>query len=269
MLPVDGPGEINELKTRHRRLGLAGVAVLALGAIAWITGNLALETLFVLAVAPSLYIVWHFHHADKYKGEPLALLLGTFVLGGAFALMAALIEWATLPTPETAGTFTFIFFLFSVGLVIGVIEESAKFAAVRLFAYRSAQFDETMDGVIFGITAAMGFAAVENIWYVFNYGAAVALLRAFVSVPGHAFFGAIMGYYLGQAKLRHRPLLALWGLMIAVILHGLFDGLAHSAGVIGLIALPGLVWIVYFTIVKKEIANAQGESLYAPKQAAN
>jgi protease PrsW len=250
---------------RHRRLAVTGVAVVVLGAIARLIGNLTLETLFVLAVAPSLYITWHFHHADKYKSESSALLLGTLALGASLALVAALIEWGTLPKVETTHNFTFLVFLLSVGLVVGVVEESAKFAAVRVFAYRSAQFDEAMDGVVFGITAAMGFAAVENIWYVFSYGAAAALFRAFVSVPGHAFYGAIMGYYLGQAKVHHKPLLAVWGLAIAALLHGIFDALDVSIGALGLIVLPGLVWIVYFAVVKKEIAKAQSESLYVPK----
>ncbi|MGA7283318.1 MAG: PrsW family glutamic-type intramembrane protease, partial [Candidatus Cybelea sp.] len=242
-----------------RRLATATVSILVLGAVAWLSGSVVVDTLFVLAVAPSLYIAWHFHHADKYKTESLTLLLGTFGLGAAFAFVAALIE-AVFPLPKP-GSFTFLYFLFSVALV----EELAKLAAVRVFAYRSAHFDETMDGVIFGITAAMGFATVENIMYVFNDGAAVALYRAFVTVPGHAFYGAIMGYYLGQAKMYHKPSLAVWGLLIAVFLHGLFDELGASLGTISLVTLPALVWIIYFTIVKKEIAKAQSESLFAPK----
>lgn len=259
MASVNVPKEFKSLKTRHLRLAAAGVIVLALGAIAWVAGSLAVDTLFVLAVAPSLYIVWHFHHADKYKSEPFSLLLGTFILGGALAFIAWLIEVAIFPGAGTGVRF----FLFL--LSVGVVEEFAKFAAVRAFAYRSSQFDEATDGVIFGITAAMGFAAVENIGYVFRDGAAWALFRAFVSVPGHAFYGAIMGYYLGLAKVHRKPLLAVWGLTIAALLHGLFDALDVSMGMLGLIALPCLVWIIYFTIVKREIAKAQSESLYVPK----
>jgi RsiW-degrading membrane proteinase PrsW (M82 family) len=154
----------------------------------------------------------------------------------------------------------FLFFLVSVAF----IEELVKFAAVRLFAYRSAKFDEAMDGVIFGITAAMGFAAVENVGYVFQFGGGIAIFRAFVSVPGHAFYGAIIGYYLGESKVHRNPWLVVWGLAIAIALHAVFDTLAQTSGLFALILLPALVWFIYFAIVRREIAKAQSESLYRP-----
>lgn len=246
------------LKMRHRRLVTVVLVVVGIGAAIAMSGNASADVLFVVAVAPALYIVWHFHHADKYKTESVSLLLGTFLLGGVAAVIAALIE---PQPPSTGGLGTmFLFFLVSVALV----EELAKFAAVRFFAYRSAQFDETMDGVIFGITAAMGFAAVENIGYVFQFGGLIAIFRAFVSVPGHAFYGAIIGYYLGEAKVRRNPWLVVLGLAIAIGFHAFFDTLSATAGLFALIVLPALVWFIYFAIVRKEIAKAQSESPYRP-----
>lgn len=215
--------------------------------------------LFVLAVAPGLYILWYFHHADKYKNESPWLLFGTFVLGAVFAIVSIFLEPKSAPNVGILATFAF--FLFQ----IASVEELAKFAAVRILAYRSPQFDEAMDGIIFGIAAAMGFATVENIGYVFELGAGVGILRAFVSVPAHAFYGAIMGYYLAEAKIRRRPLLAVWGLVAAMLLHALFDTLAMRAGLFALIVLPALIWFIYVGVVKKEIAKAQAESLYAPR----
>jgi protease PrsW len=246
------------VRARHRRLIGITIAIIVIGAILWMAKVARADELFVIAVAPALYLLWHFHHADKYKTESLHLLAGTFVLGGVFAIVAAFIE----PNqPRSTGVFvTFLYFLFGVAL----IEELLKFVAVRIFSYRSKQFDEAMDGVIFGITAALGFATVENIFYVFQFGAAVALFRAFVSVPGHAFYGAIMGYALGEAKTRKMPHLVIGGLALAITLHALFDTLAQVAGGLALIVLPAFVWFVYLTIVKKEIAKAQSESLYGP-----
>lgn len=245
------------LRTRHRKLSLIAIAVLAAGAVLWTIGNARADTLFVLAVAPSFFLLWRFHHADKYKTESVSLLAWTFVLGGIGALVAAFVEPSP---PSNAGVaVTFLYFIFGVAL----IEELAKFLAVRILPYRSAQFDEAMDGVIFGITAALGFATVENVFYVFHFGGAVALFRAFVSVPGHAFYGAVMGYYLGEAKVKKRPQLALWGLALAIVIHATFDTLTQFSGTLGLIVLPLFVWFVYFAVVKKEIAKAQSESLYA------
>lgn len=234
------------------------ISIVVLGAILWVADLSRADELFVMAVAPALYLLWHFHHADKYKSESLGLLAGTFFLGAVFAIVAAFIE----PNqPQGANVFgTFIYFLLGVAL----IEEFLKFLAVRVLSYRSKHFDEAMDGVIFGITAALGFATVENVFYVFKFGGAVALFRAFVSVPGHAFYGAIMGYSLGEAKARKMPHLVVGGLALAILLHAIFDTLTQVAGAVALVVLPAFVWFVYFTIVKKEIAKAQSESLYRP-----
>jgi protease PrsW len=244
------------LRTRHIRLALAAFAIFILGAILWAANIARADELFVLAVAPAVFMLWHFHHADKYKTESNLLLLGTFLLGGVLTIVCALVE---PKEPSNAGVVgTFLYFLFGVAF----IEELAKFVAVRVLAYRSKRFDETMDGVIFGIAAGLGFAAAENIFYVFHYGGAVALFRAFVSVPGHAFYGAVMGYYLGQAKINKKPWLAVWGLALAILLHAVFDTVAQLAGLFALIVLPAFVWIVYFGVVKKEMAKCQSESLY-------
>jgi protease PrsW len=253
---------VADLRKKHLRLWGAFAVIVALGAISWATGSIGIETTFVLAVAPCFYILWHFHHADKYKEESFGLLAGTFVLGGALAFVAGLIE---PDLPKNAGAVaTFFYFL----LGVGFIEELMKFVAVRIYSYRSVHFDESMDGVIFGITAAIGFATVENIGYVFQYGGAVALFRAFVSVPGHAFYGAIMGYFLGEAKVKRKPWLAVWGIAVATFFHGVFDSLSAAPGLVAAIAMPALVWILYYTVVKKEIQKAQSESKYAPAAAA-
>jgi len=254
---IASPG-VADLRTQHVRLALVGLGILILGAALWAANIARADKLFVLAVAPAVFLMWRFHHADKYKTESGRLLIGTFVLGGLFTIVCAFVEPKAPTNPGVAGTF--FYFLFGVAL----FEELSKFIAVRVLAYRSKQFDETMDGVIFGIAAGLGFAAVENIFYVLQYGGTVALFRAFVSVPGHAFYGAIMGYYLARAKFGKNPWLAIWGLTIAMLLHAVFDTVAQSAGLAALIVLPAFVWIVYFGVVRKEIAKCQAESLYRP-----
>ena len=260
---VTRSNQVTQLRAKHRRLARIWLAFIAVGAIILVLANPGVDLLFLLAVAPGAYLVWHFHHADKYKEESTRLLLGTFVLGALSTIPAILIE--VLDTPASLPdnpVFIFLYFLLGVGLV----EEGVKFLSVRGFAYRSPHFDEAMDGIIFGITAALGFATVENIGYVLQYGVVTAFVRAFVSVPGHAFWGAIWGYFLAESKVQRKPMLAAVGLGIAVFLHGLFDTVATIVPnpVLGLVILGGLVWVLYFRVVKKEIAKAQQESLYAP-----
>ena len=116
------------------------------------------------------------------------------------------------------------FFLFCTIICIGIVEESAKLMAMHK-AYRDNAFNEVMDGVVYGAAAAAGFATFENILYVMSSGYVTGVSRALLSVPGHVFFGAIIGFYLGLAKFRNenRFLIVLNGLIIAALFHGCYD----------------------------------------------
>jgi len=253
---------------KHGPVAVLAVIIVLIAVITLLAGSSEAGLLFVLAVAPGAFLLWHFYHADKYKHESIRLLGGTFLIGALSVVPAALLEGVFAEPPVEAGVLAvFVYFLFGVGLV----EELMKFLSVRVYSYRSEHFDEPMDGIVFGVAAALGFATFENIFYVLRYGIWDAIIRTIVSVPGHAFWGAILGFYLGEAKVRDRPLLAIKGLAFAVLLHGLFDTLSTEApnGLIALVLLLALVWIVYFKVVKEEIAEAETESPYRTQQSSD
>lgn len=192
--------------------------------------------LFILLAAatlvPSLLLVTYFHRRDVYP-EPPAVLWRTFGWGVLIVFPVCLVAWpmdalaAQLGHPLLYG-FASAFF----GAAIP--EEIFKFAVVYFYAARHIQFDEPMDGIVYGATASLGFATLENVLYVSDGGLPVAITRAFLAVPGHAFLGAIMGYYIGRAKFTdgdRRPLLVR-ALAIPILLHGLYDGplLAGNGG---------------------------------------
>jgi RsiW-degrading membrane proteinase PrsW (M82 family) len=104
-------------------------------------------------------------------------------------------------------------------------EEALKLVVLLVYCDRHPAFDEPMDGIVYGAVASLGFATLENILYVGHGGLGVAVLRALTAVPGHAFYGAILGYYVGQAKFfpAHRGRLILGGYLLAFLLHGLYD----------------------------------------------
>jgi len=213
----------------------------------------------VLAVAPSIFLLWFFYNSDRYKHESKKLLAVTFLLG-AFMIIPALFFELSLKLLFPQGPTLldiFIYFLLEVAL----IEESLKFFAVRVYAYNSKLFNEPMDGLILGVAAALGFATVESIFYVLSSGILTALVRAIVSVPSHALFGAIIGFYLGEAKYHKRPILALRGLAAAIVLHALFDTIATVVpSVIGIVALVAFVLVLYYRVVKGEERRAESES---------
>jgi hypothetical protein len=66
------------------------------------------------------------------------------------------------------------------------------------------EFDEPLDGVIYGVAVSLGFATLENLLYLDRMGLAIAWQRAVFAVPAHALFGGAMGYYAGRAKFDRR-----------------------------------------------------------------
>src|SRR5712692_7755462 len=237
--------------------------------------------LLLIAVSPSLFLLWFFHHKDRYKSEPIWFMVKVFILGALSIIPALIVELVFDPIfqPEN-GLLEAVLFFF---IIVGPIEEFSKFGAVRLRAYKSKEFDEPMDGIVLGVSAALGFATVENIADIFSAPpeaqVATAIARAFLSVPAHAFWGAITGFFLGQAKYLKKRNLAYVGLAIAALLHGAFDatssvidavtGDSLALTIFGILVLGGMVYLSYLKIVKPEILKAEDESPFKNQQALN
>ena len=122
--------------------------------------------------------------------------------------------------------------MFKAYIVAAAVEELIKFSFCRLYAYPKKDFNEPLDGIVYMVMVSMGFATVENFMYIFhntNTGLETGIMRMFFAVPGHACWGIIIGYFMGQAKFKprlgQRISLMLIGLLVAMLLHGTYDGL--------------------------------------------
>ena len=175
------------------------------------------------AITPSLLLMWYFHSRDIYP-EPPRVLWTTFGLGVLSVIPVMVVE---LPTARLLGGVSNAYLrgLQDAFLVAAVPEEFFKFLVLVLYCARHREFNEPMDGIIYGVSASLGFATFENGLYVAKGGFSIAILRALTAVPCHAFLGAIMGYYVGQAHFNVRQprvlLLGAWG--VPTLLHGLYD----------------------------------------------
>ncbi|MBX3223970.1 MAG: PrsW family intramembrane metalloprotease [Labilithrix sp.] len=193
----------------------------------------------VVPVLLSLAWLMFVRRFDRAHPEPMWLVASTFLLGALAVVPAGLAEaglaraspWLD-PSLVTFGgqpfAFPLAFVVFTV--VVGLSEEGAKRLAAEL-AVRRREFDEPVDGIVYGIVASLGFAAAENIRY-FAIGrltAPLVIARCFMSIPAHMFFGALWGFALG-AKLVD-PKTRTWGwLVLAAACHGLFDALLSTEG---------------------------------------
>jgi RsiW-degrading membrane proteinase PrsW (M82 family) len=183
-------------------------------------------TLLALAVAPGVAIATYVYSRDKYDREPLKPLLISFLLGAVATVPAMVIESMLKPVLIfTVSNFSIWYNLLLAFVVIAFIEEGIKFTILRYYAYRHKAFNEPFDGIIYSVMISMGFATLENIGYVLNYGFETGLVRMFLSVPSHAAFAVLMGYQVGVAKFDGSKATKdmVKGFLLAVFFHGAFD----------------------------------------------
>ncbi|MCR4421287.1 MAG: PrsW family glutamic-type intramembrane protease [Exilispira sp.] len=217
--------------------------------------------LFALAIAPGVFLIIYFYLLDKYEPEPVRKVLVSFFLGFISAIIAVVLEILLESTILNmfSGFFVQIIKAF---IVVGLVEESSKYFMVMVGPYKSSQFNEIMDGIVYTVAVSLGFATFENIFYVIKGGFSVGIMRAILSVPAHSFFAAIMGFYIGRAKFAYNKTQKYVFLFLAISLssffHGLYDYILFVKILYGLAIVPLLIFI-YF-ILKRYILIAQIDS---------
>lgn len=132
-------------------------------------------------------------------------------------------------------------------IVVGPVEETSKFLAVRFGAYRTRYFEDPVHGLVYASAAALGFASLENLFYVSQFGVGVMLVRAPLSTVAHLVFASLWGYGLGvhQQSGRKRKRFLFATLAGAAVLHGTFNIALFSPvtwWLSPLIVLVGGVW---------------------------
>ncbi len=171
---------------------------------------------------PSLLLLRFLYKRDK-NPEPRGILLRTFLLGFAGAVPVLFVTTPLAPlfykfdNPMLAAMYWSVF-------CAAVPEEFLKFLILLKYSSQKSAFDEPMDGIIYGVTASLGFATIESIMHITKMGWVSALTRAILAVPAHACFGVIMGFFIGMAHFHKKKHSAIWfGLLVAVFAHALYD----------------------------------------------
>ena len=185
--------------------------------------------LLLLAIAPGIAISFYIYLKDKFNREPAKYLIVCFLFGILCAIPAVIIEELGTSFSEQylQGTMPVAaYVMLQAFVVVAFTEEGCKFFVLKKYAFPKPQFDEPFDGIIYSVMISMGFATIENIGYVLQNGVGTGVIRMLISVPAHASFAVIMGYYAGLAKfnIEKRSQLFLKGLLLATLFHGLFDG---------------------------------------------
>jgi RsiW-degrading membrane proteinase PrsW (M82 family) len=197
----------------------------------------------ILALVPAAVWLVVFYLQDRLEPEPKGLILGIFLLGALLAQGAAI--------PLIYGLFRVQDWLYGAGplvnilgsiLIVGFIQEYLKYAGIRFTLYRSPEFDERIDGIIYGAAIGLGFATMLSLNYVISNGGVqpgVGAMRITVEALAQASFAGVSGYFLGRAKFEEMP--AWWlpaGVSLAALLNGLVSYLLDAVSRQGLSFTP-------------------------------
>lgn len=212
-----------------------------------------------------LFLLWYFIHRDRYEPEPPKNIIRIYLLGALMVIPAALIKYIFQPVFNSTPSMIINAFIMSFFL-IAPTEKLLKFFVVRIWIYNKIEFDEVMDGIVYRVASSLGFATVENIIYVFDKGAGIGILRPFLSVPGYAFFSALMGYYIVQTKFNKpaEPKLIILGLFWAVFVHGLYDFLLLTKTIRALLVIILIIILGIFTRRNLKKAELQSKMRIQP-----
>lgn len=188
--------------------------------------------IYVLAaIVPAIFLMRYVNKQDQIEREPPGLLLTLAFCGILAALISIVLETLgefilnALVAPDNPRYIILLAFL-----VVAVAEEGAKFFFLYRRTWYNPNFNFRYDAIVYAVFVSLGFAAFENVKYVFNYGLSVALPRAILAIPGHMGFAVFMGIFYGRAKLcsNHGNRLGcklnlILGYLAAVVLHGVYD----------------------------------------------
>lgn len=215
--------------------------------------------LLFLAVAPIMIVIIYIYSKDKFEKEPIRFLFKNFLLGALVSVLITLTLSVLLNNVYPLTDYESILQQFvKAFIVVGLVEEFSKFVIVKFYAQKSKEFNEPFDGIVYAVFVSMGFAALENILYVFQYGFETGITRAFTAVPAHATFGVLMGYFMGKAKFtNHKLKYNLFGLIAATIFHGAYDFFLFINFIPGTIIGAILSLIIGVILARKAIKKHQ------------
>jgi RsiW-degrading membrane proteinase PrsW (M82 family) len=202
-----------------------------------------IKSLLFISIAPVLIIAMYVYIRDRYEKEPVISLLKALLTGVIIALPIVFIEKLLIDIGH--GLDGIQAALYKGFAVASFTEEGFKYLAFLFFFWNSRNFNEKFDGIVYAVFISLGFAAVENLLYVYDGGYQVGIIRAVTAVPAHALFGTVMGYHFSYARFyrdrRMRQLLLAF--LMPFMWHGLYDFLIlGQKEILIIVFIPVVIW---------------------------
>ena len=188
-------------------------------------------TTLLITILPSILILLFFTLSDKFK-EPKSTILLIAFLGFLICLPAGILNTFMYDTFNTGTELSEK--LYSSFLAPAWTEEILKFIILYTVVLRRHEFNEPMDGIVYGVVVSLGFATYENYDYVFRLAEQwnidpqqMAIWRSYSAVPMHGLNGAIMGFYFGYYVFKGDKKYLIAALAIPYLIHGFYNFVSY------------------------------------------
>lgn len=195
----------------------------------------------LLAIVPTALWLWYFYTQDRLEPEPKTRVFLVFIVAlllTDFLGRRLVYEWFRVPDWASVNVWTS---LAASVFIVGFTWQAIQYIAVR-FVYASEEFDERMDGIVYGTVAGLGVATLLNFYYVLSNGGvnlAPGVIHVVTTALAQAAFGGLMGYFMAEAKFSHKPVwyIPLTYALVAA-LNGFFTWLIGEISITGLSVEP-------------------------------
>lgn len=207
--------------------------------------------ILIPALLPVFLIFKYIYGLDKVEREPMGFVLKVLLWGAVFSIPCAVVERFAISFIQAFYDIESVKYAFMENTFgVALVEELSKWLVLMILVWRNNNFDYRYDGIVYATTASLGFAALENILYVVNFGTGVSIGRAIFAIPGHTTFGVFMGFFLSRAKTQEldnrkflKLILLLFSLAIPMLIHGCYDFLLSDQ-----VAVIGYRWFFYIYV---------------------
>jgi RsiW-degrading membrane proteinase PrsW (M82 family) len=185
-------------------------------------------------ILPALLWLWFWLKEDKAHPEPKSRIILVFI-GGMISVLFV------LPLEKLVFSATFSSISIITIFLWASIEELSKYIMAHITALRSKVTDEPIDAVIYMITAALGFSALENTLFVFNLVDSGNFIQSILTGNSrflgatllHVASSAVIGIMLGFSYYKKgsiKKLFLLTGIAASILLHTIFNLLIINQG---------------------------------------
>ncbi|ADH99655.1 glutamic-type intramembrane protease PrsW [Salisediminibacterium selenitireducens] len=212
-------------------------------------------TVLIASFAPALALLMFLYLKDELDPEPVTLVAKGFFFGMLLVFPVSFLQFGMSQELYFSGVLMQSF------IQVALVEEFFKWFTVMLFIFHHVEFNSRYDGIVYASSVSLGFASLENLFYLSFYGIEIAIYRALFPVTVHALVGVLMGYYFGMAKFspnKRKSLLSL-ALLIPVLFHGLYHVTLSNQTVVLTAMVP--LMVALWAIALQKIKQANQDSL--------